>query len=261
LAEVRRRYEAIGGRSPMNDISRRLASKLEKTLGVPVRFAARLWSPYPREVLAELALQGIERVVVLPLAQHSAHVYGAAVQAAADELGRGSTRLEIVCAPNWGREPLLIDAYAQVILEALGGAREPMVVVMTAHSLPLAVLRAGDAYEREVRASAELIAARLGRPEVSHVVAFQSRGMDGGEWLGPDLETVLRASAAKGARQVVIAPIGFLADHVEILYDLDIEARDLCRGLGVGYARARSLNDSDALVHALAAVAAPRLAS
>jgi ferrochelatase len=257
VAELRRRYEAIGGRSPLNAICRRTAEKLEAKLGVPVRFAARLWAPYPQEVLGALADEGVTRVVAVALAQHSAHVYGAAVEKAAAEIaGAGKKSIDIAIAPNWGGEEKLIRAYASAIAEAL---RPEQTIVMTAHSLPVAAIRAGDAYEREVRASAEAIHASLGQ-RAPFVLAYQSRGMDGGEWLGPDLESVLRDLAKAGRRAVLVAPVGFLADHVEILYDLDIEARALCESLGMTYARSRSLNDSDALVDALVAVVQPRLA-
>src|SRR5262245_46569822 len=115
VREVRRRYEAIGGRSPLNDIKRRLAEKVEASPGVKTRMAMRLWEPYPNEVLASLAAEGVTRVCVVPLAQHSAAVYGAAVKEAAAPLG-----LEVACAPNWGRSPALADAFAQTVKDALG---------------------------------------------------------------------------------------------------------------------------------------------
>jgi ferrochelatase len=139
---------------------------------------------------------------------------------------------------------------------------------MTAHSLPRSVIDAGDPYERELRGAAAAVAdrvrERLGR-EVPWQLAFQSQGMGAGpggrpiEWLGPDLKAALDEAVAAGARRVVFAPIGFLADHVEILYDLDIEARAMVEARGLAYARAASLNADEDLVEVLAAVAAPLL--
>jgi ferrochelatase len=256
VREVRRRYEAIGGRSPLNDLTRSLANKLEAALGVKTRMANRLWDPYPKEVLARLAAEGVRRVCVVPLAQHSAAVYGAAVREAAAPLG-----LEVVCAPNWGRSEALVDAFATAAREALADLpREATRLVLTAHSLPLAVIKAGDAYADEVRASADLVLERLGPSAPEHALCYQSQGMGGGEWLGPDLFATLDAIARGGARHVVVAPIGFLTDHVEILYDLDIEARAKAAERGLELRRARSLNDSDALVRALVEVARPLLA-
>lgn len=270
LAEVRRRYEAIGGRSPLNDVTREVARRLEARLGVPVRVAMRLSRPEPRDALAALAAEGVERVAVVPLAQHSAHVYGAAVEQAARALeAEGGPAVAVTAAPNWGRAPELIDAFASEAVEALRDVPEAerarAALLMTAHSLPMSVIEAGDPYEREVRASAEEVAATVrarapwwtGEP----FVAFQSQGMGGaGAWLGPDLVTIFGALAAGGAKQVVVAPIGFLADHIEILYDLDIEARAWASEAGLMIHRARSLNASDGLVGALASVASSTLA-
>jgi ferrochelatase len=265
LAEVRRRYEAIGGKSPLGAICREVAEKLEARLDAPVRAAMRLWKPYPSEVLAALLEEGIERVVVLPLAQHSAHVYGEAVLAAADELaeaGRGF--LHVTCAKNWGREPALTRAYADEIKRALREmpeeARGASRILMTAHSLPIAAVRSGDPYEVEVRASAAAIENEVG-PVASDVqIAFQSQGMGGGEWLGPDLVTALDAARDAGKKYILVAPIGFLADHVEILYDLDIEAQALARDRGLSLVRTHSLNAGEGLLDALENVARPLLA-
>jgi ferrochelatase len=259
VRELRRRYEAIGGRSPLNATSAVLAGKVEARLGMPVAWAGRLAPPFVRDALGRLRDHGVTRVAVVPLAQHSAAVYAADAREAARELP-----IELVCAENWGREPGLIEAFARRI-EAVLPARElapQTTLLFTAHSLPTAVLAAGDPYEIEVRASAKAVLARLGG-EAAHMVndlAFQSQGLVGSErgpmmWLGPDLPTALDSAKARGSVRVVFAPIGFLADHIEVLYDLDVEARDLARARGLNYVRAASLNASDDLVDVLAGVA------
>ncbi len=267
LAEVKRRYEAIGGASPLNGINAEVARRLEARLGMPVRFANRLFRPYPGEVLEALAKLGVRRVIVVPLAQHSASVYADAVRAAASS---GGFDLEIDAAPNWGRIPELTLAFARGIVKTLGeipaAERAQTSLLLTAHSLPVAVIEAGDAYEREFRASAEDVATRVRELApgafVDHVVAFQSQGMSTGpggrpmEWLGPTLKSQLEALAARGRKNVVLAPIGFLADHVEILYDLDIEAHGWAEPLGLTLRRTSSLNASEGLVEALVAVVA-----
>jgi ferrochelatase len=265
LAEVRRRYEAIGGRSPLNAINRKIAERLEERLGMPVRTANRLFHPYPQDVLGALAKSGTKRVVVVPLAQHSASVYGDAVKQAARDAGLD---LRVDAAPNWGRIPELTEAFARSIVSALAevpdGERDRTSLLLTAHSLPMSIIEAGDPYEDEFRGSAEDVAVRVrelapGR-FVDHAVAFQSQGMSSGPggrpmvWLGPDLRSRLEVLAARGRKEVVVAPIGFLADHVEILYDLDIEARTWAEELGITLRRAPSLNASDGLVDALASV-------
>ncbi len=255
VAELRRRYEAIGG-SPLNRINLALAAKLAARLGVPVASANRLWRPFVRDVLAELARDGVGRAVVLPLAQHSVHVYeDDAAKAAA---GSG---VQLACVPPWGQREDLAVAFATRIAAELSGPGD--LVVMTAHSLPQSVVDAGDPYERDVRASAAAITAavcaRAGR-QVPALVAFQSQTAGSSiPWLGPDLAATLDAAKARGAERVVFAPIGFLADHVEVLYDLDVEARTMALDRGLTYARAASLNADDDFADLLAAVARPLL--
>jgi ferrochelatase len=270
LAELRRRYEAIGGQSPLNAINQRLAGRLEGELGVPVRVANRLASPFVKDVLVELVEGAVERVVSLPLAQYSAPVYAEAVKAAAAGEER-TVCLELVCAPSWALEPGLLDAYADAIVQSLPEREERArtTVVVTAHSLPVSVIRAGDAYEREFRAAVAAVVDRVTSRSTGAaprmVVAFQSQGMSAGpggrpvEWLGPDLPTTIDECIARGDRHLVFAPVGFLADHVEILFDLDIEARALVESRGAAFHRTPSLNDSDALVRVLAGLARPLL--
>jgi len=269
VAELRHRYEVIGG-SPLNAINARLAAKLERVLGVPVRLANRLWAPYLKDVLAGLDSDA-DVIVALPLAQHSAHVYAQAVAEHAT--------VPVKMVENWGQTPALLDAFAARVRAALPASSSPKDVglVLSAHSLPKAVIDAGDPYEREVRASAEGVAARVRDVLPDTWVAFQSQGMSTGpggkpvepharaergsgrehgtEWLGPDLPATLEAVAASGKRHVVIAPIGFLADHVEVLYDIDIEAKRLAAERGLLLSRTASLNDADDFVQVLAGLA------
>jgi ferrochelatase len=257
VAELRRRYEAIGGSSPLNRINAEVTAALAARLGVPVAWANRLWKPTVGEELSRLVREGASHVAVVPLAQHSAHVYEADARKAAVGL-RG---LELVFAPNWGRREKLSAAFAKRIALALEGLdRTRTTVAMTAHSLPKSVVERGDPYEREVRASAEAVAKLLG-PDLRWALAFQSQGMSDvpGGWLGPDLPTTIADLAARGDAAVVFAPIGFLADHVEILYDLDIEAAAMVHGKGMSYARARSLNADEDFVDVLVDVARPLL--
>ncbi|MGA7120627.1 MAG: ferrochelatase [Polyangiaceae bacterium] len=264
IAELRRRYEAIGGQSPLNATNELLAHKLERRLGVPVAWANRLWKPLVRDALSGLARAGAKRVAVVPLAQHSAQIYEDDARQAAEGTG-----IELVCAANWGRMPALGAAFAERVSRALVLEREVSraCVVMTAHSLPRFIIERGDPYEDEVRAAAAIVESILRgrfRESFHATVAFQSQGMEGPggrtvEWLGPDLGAVLDEAKARGDRSVVLAPIGFLADHVEILYDLDIEARAMAHERGLVYSRAASLNADDDFVEVLVEVAAPLL--
>jgi ferrochelatase len=263
IAELRRRYDAIGG-SPLNRINAQLAAKLARRLGVRVASANRLWRPFVRDVFAELAGQGVRRIVLAPLAQHSTHVYAEDATRAAEATG-----VELASVPAWGRRADLTAAFARRIAAELLASPEASrtTLVMTAHSLPSSVIAAGDPYERDVRASADAIGAAVrarAARDIPTLVAFQSQGMAGPaqtEWLGPDLCAALDGARQRGAARVVFAPIGFLADHVEVLYDLDVEARAMATERGLEYARAPSLNADDDFVDVLVAVCRPLLGS
>jgi ferrochelatase len=256
VAEVRRRLEVIGG-SPLMRISAEQAAALEARLGLPCRVAGRLWGPSPAEVLAGLAASGARRVLSLPLAPHSVHVYHRAVHEAAAEV----PGLAIVDAPPWGEEPSLVEALTETVREGLARAdalaREPAetAIVLTAHSLPLRALAAGDPYEAQFRATAERVRERLAGTAHPVSITFQSQGMTDAAWLGPDLPAAFAAARALGARAVVVAPIGFLAEHVETLYDLDVDAPRLAQAAGLEAFRAPAVCARPHLVDALETVA------
>lgn len=251
LEEVRRRYLAIGGVSPLLAINESLARKLAARTGLPVYSASRHGSPPLRGVLQAITANGHRRVLLVPLAQHSAPIYAEAARECAADLP-----LSLLAAPNWGQHPGLLGLYASKVEQALAVLEKPARVLFSAHSLPQAVIDAGDPYEREVRAAAAAIAA-LANVQNTHVV-FQSQGMSKGPggrpltWLGPDLESAMQQAVAEGETDVLVAPVGFLADHVEISYDLDIEAKQRATALGLGFSRTESLNDDNALVTVLA---------
>jgi ferrochelatase len=255
VAELRRRYEAIGGASPLNATSAELARKLERKLGVRTAWANRLWRPYVRDVIGDIARTGVRRIAVVPLAQHSAHVY------AADARRVAVTGMRVECAPNWGKRGDLCAVYARRIVDALSGADlDATTVLLTAHSLPRSVVDAGDPYEQEVRQAFDAITALVGEGvgrRVASAAAFQSQGFGPGpggkpiEWLGPDLKTAIDAIAARGGRHVVFAPAGFLADHVETLYDIDVEAAAMAEAQGMTSARAALPNADDDFVDVL----------
>jgi ferrochelatase len=258
LAEVRRRYEAIGGRSPLAEITRAQARALGARLGMPARVAMRLWKPEPAPVIAELAAKGARRIVSVPIAPYNIDVYHAAV---ADAVAALRAPMELVKVPAWNTEPALVRALAAEVERTLAAAPAgvPVALVLTAHSVPSRVIQAGDPYATLVEATASAVVSALARP-VPHRVAYQSQGMSAEAWLGPDLLSTLRDLRAQGFAHVVVAPIGFFADHVEILYDLDIEAKAQAHALGLGFARTRTLNDAPGLIDALEAATRAALA-
>ena len=253
VEEVTRRFERIGG-SPLMRITQAQADAVAAELGVPVHLAGRHAPPFAKDVLG--ALPEGARVAVVPVAPQSVHVYAASVR----EQAAARPDLDLRFAAPWGEEPLLVDALFGAVTDALArfapAERASVPIVLTAHSLPLRVIHGGDPYERQFRAMAELVADRLRAAGSEVLIGFQSQGMSQEAWLGPSLFELLAGLAARPAKSVLVAPIGFCADHVETLYDLDIEARDHALGLGfTRFERAEAMNTRPTFIAALAAVA------
>jgi ferrochelatase len=247
VSELKRRYTAIGG-SPLLRITREQAELLEAASGLPVFLGMRLFRPELADALKSATERGVTRLVVLPLAPFSVHVYAAAAERVRAELG---LPLTLIAARPFGQSNEFVSAQVDSIRPLLGEA-EREELLLTAHSLPRKIIEAGDPYADQVAESARAIAARLGR---GYELVYQSQGADGGDWLGPDLKSALAAVQARGRKRVVVAPVGFVSDHVETLYDLDIEAKTWAQELGLEFARVSALNTAPALIAALAAVA------
>jgi ferrochelatase len=270
VEEVRERYRRIGGRSPLLDLTRAQAAALERRLndGAPaaaaglgpcppfrVHVGMRHWHPFLSEACSAIALERPGRGVAIAMAPQDSQLSVGAYLRRLEEASRAAgLALRWRTVRSWCDHPRLADAFAARVEEALGRLpapdRDGAVVVFTAHSLPERVLAAGDPYPGEVRRTIDAVAARL--PAIEWRQAWQSAGRTGEPWLGPDAGDVLRRLAAEGRRAVVLAPIGFLCDHVEILWDVDVVYRELARNLGLAFARTRSLNDDPVLIEALA---------
>jgi protoporphyrin/coproporphyrin ferrochelatase len=245
VAETQRRYHLIG-KSPLLEVTREQASRVGARLGIPALVGMRLSDPSVERALEEAVALGLERLVVVPLAPFSVHVYGAHAQKVATGLRERGVRVpELVLCPPWGTHPALVRAHADVIRPEL---TPETLLVLTAHSLPLSVIRGGDGYQTQVGASAHAVGAALG---VAYELAYQSQGFDGGEWLGPTLVATLEQARSRGVARVAVAPFGFLGEHVETLYDLDIEARALTDRLGLELARVPALGVAPGLLDAL----------
>lgn len=242
VSEMMHRYERIGG-SPLLEYTRAQAAGLSARLGCVVEVAMRLWQPRVEQVVPHLAAQGIKRVCLLPLAPFSVQVYVDAARACASKAGFSD--LELVSVGAWGSDEAFVDAHVNLIRQYHDGQSA---LVLTAHSLPMRVISMGDTYAQDVEACAKAIERKLG---CSVHLAYQSQGADGGEWLGPELGAVLN-QLARSEHHVTIAPFGFLADHVETLYDLDIEAKQRCDALGLRLTRVPALNTRADFLDALA---------
>lgn len=249
VEEMTSRYRQIGG-SPLLEITEAQARALSDVTGIPCAVAMRLWEPRVEGVLAELARAGVKRVCLVPLAPFSVEVYVEAARAAQLSLMGPGSAIELVAVDAWGTEPDFVAASAALIQRHLPAS--PSALLLTAHSLPMRAIQAGDRYAEEVERSFAALVARLPCPAE---LVYQSQGTDGGEWLGTGLRTALQAVASRGERHVTLAPFGFLSDHVETLYDLDIEAARWCAELGLGFTRVPALNTDPAFIQALARLA------
>jgi ferrochelatase len=254
VAEVERRYAEIGGGSPMLARTREQAEALQARLGAPVFFGMRNWHPFIQETMARIQASGVERVVALCLAPQysrlSVGLYFRRTQEAKQALGFQG---EIVWTKSFHDHPLLVEAFHERLAAELPAEQ----VLFTAHSLPEKILESADPYDREARTTASLVARRAGLD--SWEFAYQSQGMTEERWLGPAVESRLDEYAARGIKDVVLHPIGFVSDHVEVLYDVDILFRTYAAGRGITLRRPRSLNASPKFIDALADVASQKL--
>ena len=244
VAEMRHNYEAIGGRSPLTERTLAQADALRARLGagVPVAVGMRNWHPFIKDAIANLGSAGADRIIGIPLApQFSTLSVQKYTDAALAALPSGM-RFEPV--PSFATHPLLVQAFAERLLEAQPQAGEE--IVFTAHSLPVRVLEAGDPYPEQVAATARDVAARAGVAE--YAVAYQSAGRTPEPWVGPDLSELIARRASMGARRFLAVPIGFVCDHTEILFDIDVQAASAARECGATLRRTASLNSSPTFI-------------
>ena len=250
LDEVRQRLAAIGGSSPLRAWTAMQAAALEKLLGIPVFFGMRNWRPFIAETMEKVREAGVERLAAICLApQYSELSVGLYMKRTEEAKQKSGGTAEIVWARSFHSEPLLVQAFAERLRPLLAG----QAVLFTAHSLPERALAADDPYVRETRATAAAVAAQAGLAEWDF--AYQSQGMTNDQWLGPTVQSCLDRYAASGIRNVVVDPIGFVCDHIEVLFDIDILFRGYARERGITLTRPESLNGSATFTAALAAVA------
>lgn len=248
IAEMTANYRAIGGRSPLTDITRAQAAALGQELGdgTPVYVGMRNWHPFIADVVQEAVAAGARALVGVPLAPQFSTVSVARYRdVLRDATPEGVT---VRCVESWHDHPGLIAAFAEKVVAA--NPRPDDLVLFTAHSLPERLIEAGDPYAREVEHTAALVARAAGL--IVYERAFQSAGRTPEPWLGPSVEEALRTAHARGMRSVLAVPIGFVSDHTEILFDLDVQAAREAGRLGLAFRRTESLNTSPALVRALA---------
>jgi len=254
VAEIKGRYARIGGRSPILERTEAQAQALGRALGPawPVYVGMRHWHPFIAETVERMVACGQRRVVAIVLAPHYSALSVGAYEKKLLDAARG--RLELALVRSWGDHPKFLEAVAERVRQALQRFPAPgaVQVLFTAHSLPERILAAGDPYGDELQASAAQVARLAGVGEWRF--AYQSAGATPEPWLGPEAGAVMTELAAT-RKNFLIVPIGFVSDHVEVLYDVDVAYRGLAERLGVRLERTDSLNDDPLLVAALADLA------
>ena len=256
IEEIRQRYAAIGGGSPLTARTNEQAQALQLRLAGEARVyvGMRNWRPSIRDAMEQIKADGVERIVALCLAPQysrlSVGLYFRRTQEAKVEVGMGA---EVIWTKSFHAHPLLIDSFAEKLAPLLPRQK----VLFTAHSLPEKILECADAYPAEVQATVRAVAARAGLAEWDF--AYQSQGLTDDRWLGPTVESTLDRYAEQGVKEVVLHPIGFVSDHIEILYDVDILFHGYAAEREIRLVRPESLNDSPTFIAALAAVAREKL--
>jgi ferrochelatase len=258
LVEFTRRYVVIGG-SPLIEITGRQAAALEARLGWPVATGMRFSAPSIEDGLRSLADRGVQLVIAIILSPQFSPLlmggYERDLKAARAAIGDPAPN--VVVAAAWHTEPAFIEALAQRVEEGLArlSGDGPVPVLMTAHSLPRRVADQEPGYLDQLRETAELVARRAGLADDQWRFCWQSAGHEPGEWMTPDFADLMPELAREGHQAVLVAPVQFLADHLEILYDVDIGAREQAQQAGLVFHRITSLNEDPRLIAALAAVA------
>jgi len=238
VREFQERYRLFGGRSPLLDISRRQAEALEKVLGIPVRVGMRHWHPYIADVVREMP----EPIVGLSLAPQYSRFSVGEYQRALEEAYQG----RILHVDHWHRQPRFLEAWADRIRAGIA-RHAPEMLLFTAHSVPE---DPDDPYPRHLQETRDGILRLL--PEMPWDFAYQSASTAPLQWRGPDVDAKLKELSARGVRQVLAAPVGFVSDHAEVLYDLDHLHRGTAREMGIQLERCESLNEHPLLIQALA---------
>jgi len=261
LDEVAHHYDRMpGGRSPLNDLTaaqaRALTAALQRDgLSLPVFVGMRNWHPFLQETLGDMAARGVRRVLAIILSPLRTE---ASWQRYMDDVAEARAAVigapEVVFAPSWSKHPRFIAAVterARTALDAIAADRRRWTpLVFTAHSVPVAMAEASP-YVDDLTDAASAVTTELEHPRWS--IAYQSRsGSPREPWLEPDVNDVIRSLAADGEKDAVVVPVGFVCDHVEVLYDLDIEAREIAAGLGLTLHRAAALNDHPQFIAMLA---------
>lgn len=280
IDEISERYRLIGGRSPLLTITRSIAARLSEAVGLPVYVGMRHWRPFIGDVVARMANDGVDRVIAICMAPHYSRLSIGAYRARLEEAIAAVDRsMALDFVESWHTQPDYLAGVAANVRATLtrfpAGERGQVMVVFTAHSLPTFIIERGDPYDSQLRETAQLVSRHLTLPGDRWLFCYQSAPPtsrmgassleavqgppESGQWLGPQVEELVVELAQAGDRSLLVAPIGFVTDHMETLYDIDISLQRLARAYDVHLERTPMLNDTPPLIAALSGLVRNRL--
>jgi ferrochelatase len=258
VGNLSERYKAIGGSSPLLKITEATARKLETKVGTRVHVGMKHWHPFISETFEQIVEDGTNELLAIALAPHYSKMsIGGYQDLVCRANAQHGDRIKLRFVNDWHRDPVFLEKWRERILNARkekfsGGGR--VYHLFSAHSLPERILSWNDPYRDELLETADALAQRLGVPREEYGFAFQSAGHTAEPWLGPDLLQKLEELGRAGWTEVLSIPVGFVSDHLEILYDIDVEAHELAGRIGIHLERTESFNDSDDFAEVLASV-------
>ncbi len=258
VERLKERYRRVGGTTPLLQVTKAQAKALQdkllsESVHIQVHFGMKHWHPFVEDVIAGIAMHNPPLIIGVALApQYSRLAIGGYEEGVRRGLARQGPDTPFIMIKSWHTQPSLISALAERVRNGSEKTDDPQdaVVLFTAHSLPKKAVAPDDPYDSQLLETSRLVASQAGVKKWEF--AFQSVSGPADEWLGPTLKDKTSELAAKGVRQILVCPVGFVSDHLEILYDLDIEAKEHAASLGVTLRRTASLNDDPRLIEALA---------
>ncbi len=267
IDHLKQRYQRVGGRTPLLQITKSQANALEKKLfadGVQARvwYGMKHWHPFVEDVVEKIDLDNPSVLIGLALAPHYSKLsIGGYEDSVRRGLAKKNSKTRFVMVKSWHTQPSLINALSSRVRDSLHGmgGSAGTVVIFTAHSLPIRAVSEDDPYRIQLLETSKLVAEEAKVTEWEF--AFQSASGPSGTWLGPSLKEKISQLSTTGTKPILVCPVGFVSDHLEILYDLDVEAKEFAESHGIVLARTPSLNDDPGLIDALAAVVRPILVS
>jgi len=260
VQEFQHRYSLIGGKSPLTELTFAQANAVEAQLRErgydwPVYVGMRHWSPWIKDTIAQMHRDGVTEAVAIVMAPHYSKMsigkYWDRVNQAQEAVG---SNIKFKMVDSWYKQPKFLEAVESHVQQALAekfspAERDKAKIVFSAHSLPARLIKMGDPYDDELKDNACIVADRLG--DVDWMFSYQSAAETGEPWLGPQIEEVVVDLAGQGYKQMLVAPIGFVCDHVEILFDIDIEARQLAEEHNLHLERIESMNTDPLFIGAV----------